>query len=152
MLYGFAFALQLCIFVAYAYKASHFHQTPLDIVHRLVDMLLRAAPPGLPSVFLLLGAVARQRLDKDGIVLLYPKALRLAASVDLVAFDKTGTLTDSVVRPRTSDTWLFVCLYTCKVNPEQGRQYAAVGQTVCVGTCASKPCSASCKNSEEATP
>ena len=77
-----------------------------------MDMLLHAAPLGLPSVFLLLGAVARTRLDKEGIMLHYAKALRLAATVDLVCFDKTGTLTDSVVSVSQSSLspWVVFCL------------------------------------------
>ena len=53
--------------------------------------------------------VARKRLDRAGIALLYAKALHFGAHINMVCFDKTGTLTDSVVNP-FSQQQLCLCL------------------------------------------
>ena len=62
-----------------------------------MDLIIFAFPPGLPAVMLVIGAVARGRLLRDGLLLKFPEILKLGAAVDVVCFDKTGTLTSSAV-------------------------------------------------------
>lgn len=71
-------------------------------------MLIFAAPPGLPLVLMLVGAVAQSVLVKDGVLLLRPETIRPGAAVDMVCFDKTGTLTSSMVSG-TLSMWLLLC-------------------------------------------
>ena len=66
---------------------------------KILDTLTYSAPPCIPTVFLMITNVARTRLDRAGIALLYAKALHFGAHINMVCFDKTGTLTDSVVSP-----------------------------------------------------
>ena len=96
-LYLFAFVLQLLILIPYMIKAPHHHQTAKDVILRLLDTVSLAAPPGLPVLMLIVGLVARSRLKKDGLLLMFPEVLKRGAAVDVVCFDKTGTLTDSAV-------------------------------------------------------
>lgn len=73
------------------------------VIWRLLDLVIFAAPPGLPLVLMLVGAVARDLLlKKDGLLLLSPQILKQGADVDVVCFDKTGTLTDSLVSAATA--------------------------------------------------
>ena len=60
-------------------------------------MLLYSAPPGLPTVMVVIGRVGWHRLQKQKISLMFPEALGKGACADVVAFDKTGTLTHSTV-------------------------------------------------------
>ena len=60
-------------------------------------MLMYSAPPGLPTVMVLIGRIANYRLLKEKISLVFPDALAKGACADIVAFDKTGTLTHSAV-------------------------------------------------------
>lgn len=97
-LYAFAFSLQLLNLIPFAWRASvAYPQTPGAWVIKLLDTLTHSAPPSIPTVFLVLTYIARLRLDRAGISLLYSKALHVGAYVNMVCFDKTGTLTDSVV-------------------------------------------------------
>ncbi|KAL0023496.1 hypothetical protein WJX79_002152 [Trebouxia sp. C0005] len=96
-LYAFAFSLQLLNLIPFAWRASvAYPQTPGAWVIKLLDTLTHSAPPSIPTVFLVLTYIARLRLDRAGISLLYSKALHVGAYVNMVCFDKTGTLTDSV--------------------------------------------------------
>ena len=96
-LYAFSALLQLLIFIPYAARAAHFHQSARSIAIRILDAFLHAAPPGLPAVMLFCGGANRGRLAKQGINLVFPEKLGLAAGTTVVAFDKTGTLTGTVV-------------------------------------------------------
>lgn len=97
-LYAFAACLQLINFGAFAWRAATtFPQSPGDWTCRILDALTHAIPPSIPTIYLVLTHIARTRLDRAGMTLLYSKALRIAAGVNMVCFDKTGTLTDSVV-------------------------------------------------------
>jgi len=97
-LYAFALTLQLLNLISFAWRASvAYPQTPRAWVNKLLDTLTYSAPASIPTIFLVLTYIARMRLDKAGISLLYSKALHVGAYVNLVCFDKTGTLTDSVV-------------------------------------------------------
>ncbi|DBA98830.1 TPA: hypothetical protein ACH3X1_014592 [Trebouxia sp. C0004] len=96
-LYAFALTLQLLNLICYAWRASAaYPQTPGVWAIKLVDTLTYSAPPSIPTIFLVLTYIARVRLDRAGISLLYSKALNVGAYVNMVCFDKTGTLTDSV--------------------------------------------------------
>ena len=103
MLYAFALLLQLLLLIPYLLKAHERSQTPWDVGMRLLDTLTYAAPPGLPSVMLLVGVVARWRLKRSGILLMFPEVLKRGAAIDCVCFDKTGTLTHSTVSSADHD-------------------------------------------------
>ena len=90
-------ALQLLILAPYFVKASQFEQSAKDVVLRVLDMLVHAAPPAIPAVMLLCGFSSLIRLRKQYINLIFREELNLAAGVDTVCFDKTSTLTGSVV-------------------------------------------------------
>lgn len=96
-LYAFALCIQLLIHVPYFLKATTFKQTPGDVVFKLADILLLAAPVGVPTVMLLIGRVGYRRLARENIALMFPEALKVGALADIVCFDKTGILTHSVV-------------------------------------------------------
>lgn len=64
---------------------------------KLADILLLAAPVGVPTVMLLIGRVGYTRLARENIALMFPEALKVGALADIVCFDKTGILTHSVV-------------------------------------------------------
>ena len=72
-------------------------QSTADIIHRLLDLVTYAVPISLPTVMLLVLAVAGKRLGNAGIMLIFSEALKHGAAVDVVCFDKTGTLTHSAV-------------------------------------------------------
>ncbi len=97
-LYAFALTLQLLNLITFAWRASvAYPQDPRAWVNKLLDTLTYSAPASIPTIFLVLTYIARMRLDKAGISLLYSQALHVGAYVNMVCFDKTGTLTDSVV-------------------------------------------------------
>ncbi len=97
-LYAFALSLQLLNLIPFAWRASAaYPQTPGGWTNKLLDTLTYSAPASIPTIFLVLTYIARMRLDRAGISLLYSKALHVGAYVNMVCFDKTGTLTDSVV-------------------------------------------------------
>lgn len=96
-LYLFALVLQCFIFIPYIIKAPQHGQDAKQVAWHLLDLVIYAAPPGLPLVLMLIGAVARSVLLKDGLMLLFPEIIKRGAAVDVVCFDKTGTLTDSLV-------------------------------------------------------
>lgn len=96
-LYLFGLVLQCIILVPYIIKASHAPQTPKDICLRVADLVIYAAPPGVPLVIQVIGVVARGLLRQDGLELLFPEIIQRGAAVDVVCFDKTGTLTESTV-------------------------------------------------------
>lgn len=98
MLYAFAFGLQLILLVFRLSRVTRAHHSRKEITLWVVDMFVRAAPPSIPTIFLVLTHIARRRLDRAGLSLLFSKALRTGANINMVCFDKTGTLTDSVVR------------------------------------------------------
>ncbi|DBA94899.1 TPA: hypothetical protein ACH3X1_002432 [Trebouxia sp. C0004] len=95
-LYLFALVLQCFIFIPYIIKAPRHGQDAKQVLWQLLDLVIYAAPPGLPLLLMLIGAVARSILLKDGLMLLFPEIIKRGAAVDVVCFDKTGTLTDSL--------------------------------------------------------
>ena len=97
LLYLFALALQVCILIPYLIKLPEHHQDTKQLVWRLLDTVVFAAPLGLPLMLLLVGVVARSLLKRKGVLLLFPEIIKRGAAVDVVCFDKTGTLTDSTV-------------------------------------------------------
>jgi len=96
-LYAFALVLQILIHIAYFAKAATFKQTPDDVLRKVIDIILYAVPVGVPTVMLLIGRIAYQRLTKEKIALMFPESLKVGALADVVCFDKTGTLTHSMV-------------------------------------------------------
>ncbi len=96
-LYAFALCLQIIIHILYFTKAAAFQQTPVDVVRKLLDMLMYAAPVGVPTVMMIIGNIGTVRLARENISLMFPEALKLGALADVVCFDKTGTLTHSAV-------------------------------------------------------
>lgn len=97
-LYAFSFTLQLLLLIPYLVKVHHFPQTTKQIVHKALDLIVHAAPPAIPAVMLLCGFAVTVRLRKQGMNLMFPEVLKIAADMEVVCFDKTGTLTGSVVR------------------------------------------------------
>ncbi|KAL0048212.1 hypothetical protein WJX82_010068 [Trebouxia sp. C0006] len=95
-LYAFALVLQIFIHIPYFAKAAAFKQTPDDVLRKIIDIMLYAVPVGVPTVMLLIGRIAYQRLAKEKIALMFPESLKVGALADVVCFDKTGTLTHSV--------------------------------------------------------
>ena len=93
----FALLLQCLILIPYLAKVLVFPQTTRDIAYRLLDLLTYSMPISLPTVMLLVAAVAGKRLSMAGIELMFPEVLKHGAAVDVVCFDKTGTLTQSAV-------------------------------------------------------
>lgn len=99
-LYAFAFFLQLLIHIPYFIKAATFKQTSVQVVHRLLDILIYAAPVGTPTIFMLIGRLGHVRMATANLDLKFPEAMQLGCMTDVVCFDKTGTLTHSAVRLR----------------------------------------------------
>ncbi len=113
-LYCFALIIQLLLLVPYLIKAHERAQSAHEVILKLCDTLTFAAPPGLPSLLMLVGFVARRRSKKDGLQLMYPEILKRGAACDVVCFDKTGTLTHSAVSvPGTSFLSIWVCSKLC---------------------------------------
>lgn len=96
-LYLFALALQCLIMLPYMIKAREHKQTVQEVIWRLLDLVTFFAPAGLPTVLFVVGAVARTRLNRVGLLLMFPAILKRGATLDVVCFDKTGTLTHSAV-------------------------------------------------------
>ena len=118
-LYLFGLVMQCLIFIPYIMKAPVQHQSGKDVFWRVANLLISAAPPGIPLVLCLVGGVAGVVLKRHGIELLFPEIIQRGAAVDVVCFDKTGTLTDSTVRcsfcqccntaQQTSRLWQTTC-------------------------------------------
>ena len=113
-LYCFALMIQLLLLVPYLLKAHERSQSAHEVILKLCDTLTFAAPPGLPSLLMLVGFVARRRSKKDGLQLMFPEILKRGAGCEVVCFDKTGTLTHSAVSaPGTSSLLAGVCSQLC---------------------------------------
>lgn len=93
----FALLLQCLILIPYLAKVSVHPQSTRDIIYKVLDLVTYAVPIILPTVMLLVVAVAGMRLGTAGIMLMFPEAFKCGAAVDVVCFDKTGTLTQSAV-------------------------------------------------------
>lgn len=96
-LYSFALLLQSATLLPYLIRARHFHQSPGQVIRKLLNTLVQSAPPAVPAIMLLCGFAAIVRLQKEDMLLLYPEVLKLGADVDCCCFDKTGTLTGTSV-------------------------------------------------------
>ncbi|DBA71770.1 TPA: hypothetical protein ACH3X2_011036 [Trebouxia sp. C0005] len=97
-LYAFALVVQILVHIPYFARAATFKQTPHDVLRKIIDIILYAVPVGVPTVMLLIGRVAYQRLAKEKIALMFPESLKVGALADVVCFDKTGTLTHSMTK------------------------------------------------------
>ena len=98
--YGFALALQLCIFVVGevpGLRLGSVRPAAKETVGRGIAAVIAAIPIAVPTVVLSANAACSQRLRQSGIDLLDPAKLKMLADVSVVCFDKTGTLTGSVV-------------------------------------------------------
>lgn len=89
--------IQFLTLIPYCVKATHFEESGHSIALRVMDTLVRVAPPGLTTVMLFCDGSSKTRLRKQGINLTVPGCLSRGAVTDVVCFDKTGTLTRSVV-------------------------------------------------------
>lgn len=80
----------------------------MNVVRKVLDIGLYAAPVGVPTILMVTGRVGYRRLASEKIALMFPESLRVGALADVVCFDKTGTLTYSVVGADciTVGTWL----------------------------------------------
>ena len=96
-MYGLAFIVQLLILVPYAIRALHFKPTTRAIVERILDMVVHAAPPGVPAIMVFCTGARMHWLEQMGVSVQAPGALKMSGQTDIVAFDKTGTLTGSLV-------------------------------------------------------
>jgi len=101
-LYAFSLLLQLVIMIPYIIRAHHFAQSTGQIVQKVLDMLVHAAPPAIPAVMVLCGLSVTLRLRRQGINLMFQEVLMSAGGTEVVCFDKTGTLTGAAVRLCTS--------------------------------------------------
>ena len=111
-LYAFALCLQIFIHIPYFIKAATFKQTPLDVVHKLLDICCYAAPIGVPTIMMMAGRIGYHRLARHKISLMFPKSLKVGALADVVCFDKTGTLTHSAVCLSISlPAAKFICMF-----------------------------------------
>ena len=98
LLYAFALCLHVIIHIPYFIKAAAFKQTGIQAVHKLLDILVSAAPVGTPTIFMLTGLIGYVRLARVNMDLKFPEVMQLGGMADIVCFDKTGTLTHSAVR------------------------------------------------------
>ena len=106
-LYAFGLMLQALILIPYIAKAAHFRESGSDILFRLLDCIVHAAPLGFFTVMIFISVVNVTRLARKGIRLTFPELLRLSAVATVACFDKTGTLTGSVVHVLT---YMLACL------------------------------------------
>lgn len=96
--YAFSLVIQLILFlVGVAMQSNTGNQAPTDAARRFFDTISAAAPIGGPTVVAFANMACVHKLKKQGIDVLSPAKLRVAAAVNVVCFDKTGTLTGSVV-------------------------------------------------------
>ena len=91
--YLFGLVVHTFILIPYVIKAPRYHQTASDVILKILNFLVYAAPPGLVTIMVCNGIIARFRLGKEGLTLMFPECLRLGADLSLVCVDKTGTLT-----------------------------------------------------------
>lgn len=98
-LYLFALVVHMFIMIPYDIMADHRHETVHGAVHKVLNIIIYAAPPGLPSLMISNGIIATMRLAREGLTLIYPAYLQYTADLDMVCFDKTGTLTHRNVSP-----------------------------------------------------
>ena len=89
--------IQFLTLIPYCVKATHFGQSGHSIALRVMDTLVRVAPPGLTTVMLFCVGSSKIRLSKQSINLVVPGSLSLGAATEVVCFDKTGNITGSVV-------------------------------------------------------
>lgn len=59
-----------------------------------LDLITIAVPPALPAAMTVGRFYAQQRLEKNRIYCISPRAINVSGSIDCVCFDKTGTLTE----------------------------------------------------------
>lgn len=99
-MYSFALVIQLALFAVYlaTYRFQHPHTPAGDVVKRMCEIFIHAAPPGIVAVMLFCGASNRGRLQRQGITMHAVDCLKSVGEVEICVLDKTGTLTGSVVR------------------------------------------------------
>lgn len=96
-MYGIAFALALVMFLVTVKSQSNVKMYRGSPAARLLDTVVAAVPAGSPTVMIFAVTATVVRLKLQGITVLYPGQLKMAADVDICCFDKTGTLTGSEV-------------------------------------------------------
>ena len=97
-LYRFAILLQLVVLIPYLLKARHFQQRAGQVICKLLDTMMHAASPAVPTAYFLCAFGLRARLRQIDISLTSNNVLNVGASCNIVCFDKTGTLTEAEVR------------------------------------------------------
>lgn len=112
-MYLFALLVHMAVLLPYDVMAKRQHETVGGAVRKLLNIVTYAAPPGVPTVMVSNGIIARLRLARDGMTLMYPEYLEYAADLDCVAFDKTGTLTSRSVSPIPCQS---CCVHMCWFN------------------------------------
>lgn len=105
----------MVILLPYDIMAEIRHETTRGAVLKVLNIVIYAAPPGVPTIMVTNGIIARRRLGHEGITLMYPEYLVTAADLDMVCFDKTGTLTRRSVSCCAADA----C--SIEVQYQQGR-------------------------------
>ena len=98
-IYTFALVIQigLCIGYLTTYRLKHPHTPVQDVIKRVCEVIIHAAPPGIPTVMIFCGGSSRGRLQRQGVTMHAVDLLKSSGEVEVACFDKTGTLTGSTV-------------------------------------------------------
>ena len=113
-LYAYGLVCQLFLLTAYltCFQRLHRHTAAGDVVKRCFEVILHAAPPGVPAVLMFSGGSKRGALQAQGTTMHAPDLLKAVGETTLVAFDKTGTLTGSAVSAHCNPLWS-ICYGCC---------------------------------------
>lgn len=103
-LYAYALFIQLILYTVYLihYWQVPYHTPLRDVIQRTFEIIVHAAPPGVPTVLLFSSASHIGRFRQQGIIVHEPDRLKSAGETQICLFDKTGTLTGSSVSTTTS--------------------------------------------------
>ena len=81
----------------YAAKVSEHPTSTKDVIDRVINIFISAAPTGAPTVVVAGIAYCIVHLRNQEVVILLPEKIKTIADVEVVCFDKTGTLTGTMV-------------------------------------------------------
>ena len=112
-IYAFALIIQvgLCMVYLATYRGRHPHTPAGDVVRRICEVVIHAAPPGIPTVMMFVGGSNRGRLQKNGVTVHAVDLLKSTGEITVACLDKTGTLTGSRVGG------CLPCLHVEQVSP-----------------------------------
>ena len=99
--------LQLAIFSLYLSRARQHPHSAATVGQHVADMLIAAAPTGIPTVIISSLFRGVHAMKKHGIAVHSTPKIKTAAAVEVVVLDKTGTLTGSVVGCQ-----IMLCMHT----------------------------------------